>query len=295
MALDLADVTARTAPVTVPSADRPMANANPAAEHGGTPRAGALRRPAGDLDHAQHQLERGRSPVIAHREFLAAVADRAALDRPDSAKRPAESVLVGVARRLDDNGRETLESTLPSQLATLVHESAPLHHDEGKAPFLRTVASELDVSPERARLFAQAVLSTLGDQDGATTETVRSQMPEDVLDLFAAPDGGETGRSATAALPEPTDLTDEEVAAELRKLPGWTGDARAIERVVALAPGIGQELRDRISRVEQAMNHHAVEEERADGTALRIWTHSRGVVTDLDIELARRINEIIDA
>ena len=42
------------------------------------------------------------------------------------------------------------------------------------------------------------------------------------------------------------------------------------------------------------MNHHAVVEERADGTVFRVWTHARGVVTDLDIELARRISEVIE-
>jgi pterin-4a-carbinolamine dehydratase len=42
------------------------------------------------------------------------------------------------------------------------------------------------------------------------------------------------------------------------------------------------------------MNHHAVVVERPDGTALRVWTHVRGVVTDLDVELARRINGVIE-
>jgi pterin-4a-carbinolamine dehydratase/uncharacterized protein (DUF2267 family) len=234
--------------------------------------------------------------VLAHREFLEAVADRAGLDRPDAAKRPAESVLVGVARRLDDPGREALASTVATQLATLVRESAPLRRDEGKTPFLRTVASQLDASPERARFLAQAVLSTLADQDPATVETMRSQLPDEFRDLFDAPgDGPPPERAATAALPEPTDLTAEEVSAALASLPGWTGDVHALERTVVLPPGVGQEVRDRITRVERAMNHHAVVEERADGTAFRVWTHARGVVTDLDVELARRISEIIEA
>ena len=233
--------------------------------------------------------------MLAHREFLEAVAERAGLDRPDAAKRPAMSVLVGAARRLDDTGRAVLGSTLPSQLAAPVLESAPLRGEKDKTPFLRTVASELDVSPERARFFAQATLSVLADQDPATTETVRSQLPEEFLDLFEAPGGGPPpARAATAALPEPTDLTAEEIASALAALPGWTGDVHALERTVSLPPGIGQELLDRISRVEQSMNHHAVAEERADGTAFRVWTHARGVVTDLDVELARRISEVID-
>jgi 4a-hydroxytetrahydrobiopterin dehydratase len=156
-----------------------------------------------------------------------------------------------VAHR-DGPTREGLVSTLPNQLAGLVRDSAPLSTDRGRTPFLQTVASELDTSPERARFLAQAVLS------------------------------------------EPTELSDEDVAAALTSLPGWTGDVRALERTVVLPDGIGQELRDRIARVEQAMNHHAVVEERPDGTVFRVWTHARGVVTDLDVELAGRISEVIE-
>jgi pterin-4a-carbinolamine dehydratase/uncharacterized protein (DUF2267 family) len=234
--------------------------------------------------------------VLAHREFLEAVAERAGLDPPDAAKRPAEIVLVGVARRLDESGRKLLGATLPTQFATPVLESVPLHGDEDKTRFLQTMASDLDVPPERARFLAQAVLSALADQDAASAEAVRSQLPEDFMDLFAAPgDGPPPVRAATAALPEPTDLTAEEIATALARLPGWTGDVRALERTVALPPGgVGQEIRDRISQVEQEMNHHAVVEERPDGTVFRVWTHARGVVTDLDIELARRINEVIE-
>jgi uncharacterized protein (DUF2267 family)/pterin-4a-carbinolamine dehydratase len=233
--------------------------------------------------------------LLAHREFLAAIAARAGLERPDAARQPAESVLVGVARRLDATGRKALESTLPTQLAELVRHSAPLRGDEGKTPFLQTVASQLNTSPERARFLAQAVLSALADHDASAAEAVRSRLPEDFQDLFSAPGGGPPPqRAATAALPEPTDLTAEEVAAALASLPGWSGDVRALERTVVLPPGIGKGVRDRIARVEHAMNHHAVTEERPDGTAFRVWTHARGVVTDLDVELARRISEIVE-
>jgi uncharacterized protein (DUF2267 family)/pterin-4a-carbinolamine dehydratase len=236
---------------------------------------------------------------VTHREFLEAVAERAGLDPPSAARRPAESVLVGVARRLDDTGRMTLGSVLPTHLATLVHESTPLSRDtdgdEDLALFLGTVASELGAPPERARFLAQAVLSVLAEQDARTVETVRSQLPEHLLDLFEAPGGGPPpDRAATAAVPGPSDLSADEVATALASLPGWSGDVRGLERTVVLPPGIGQELRDRITRVEQALNHHAVVEEREDGTAFRVWTHARGVVTDLDVELARRISDVID-
>jgi 4a-hydroxytetrahydrobiopterin dehydratase len=42
------------------------------------------------------------------------------------------------------------------------------------------------------------------------------------------------------------------------------------------------------------MNHHAVVEEDLDGTTYLLWTHSSGGVTELDIELAARISDIVD-
>lgn len=233
--------------------------------------------------------------MLAHRELLADIAARAGLDPPDAAKQPAEVILVGIAGRLDGTGREALGQTLPNQLSRLVQGSAPLHRPESSTAFLHTVAADLETSPERARVLTQAVLSALADEDATTAETVRSQLPEDFGELFAAPgDGPPPDRAATAALPEPTDLTAEEVAEALASLPGWTGDVRALERTVVLPPGIGQELRDRIARVEHEMNHHAVVEEQPDGTTFRVWTHARGVVTDLDVALAHRISEVIE-
>src|SRR3954449_13598042 len=89
-----------------------------------------------------------RAPLLAHRELLVAIAARAGLDPPDAAKQPAETVLVGIARRLDDSGREALEEALPDHLSTLVRGSAKLNREEGKTAFLETVASKLDTSPE---------------------------------------------------------------------------------------------------------------------------------------------------
>jgi 4a-hydroxytetrahydrobiopterin dehydratase len=233
--------------------------------------------------------------VVAHRAFLEAVADRAELDRPGDAKRAAQSVLVGIARRLDQPARRALEAALPTQLAVTVEGAAPLDHDDGKRRFLQTVASELDVTPQRARLLTRAVLAALAAQDGPTARMVRRQLSGEFLDLV--PSSGDVlppRAERTAALPEPTDLTPDEVSEELASLPGWTGDVHALERTVVLPPGVGQELRDRIARVERAMNHRAVVEERPDGTVFRVWTHARGLVTDVDIELAHRISRILD-
>jgi pterin-4a-carbinolamine dehydratase len=103
-----------------------------------------------------------------------------------------------------------------------------------------------------------------------------------------------TTSSAHQAGVQPTDLTAGEVSAELASLPRWTGDVHVLERFVAMPPGRAEELRERIARAEQALNHHAVIEERTEGTVFRVSTYMRDAVTDLDIALALKISDIID-
>jgi 4a-hydroxytetrahydrobiopterin dehydratase len=92
----------------------------------------------------------------------------------------------------------------------------------------------------------------------------------------------------------PAGLTREEVEGALEELPGWTGDEHRIRRTVSLPAEVADDIQQRIGRVEEQMDHHAVVEEDLDGTTYLLWTHSRGGVTELDIELAARISDIID-
>jgi pterin-4a-carbinolamine dehydratase len=51
---------------------------------------------------------------------------------------------------------------------------------------------------------------------------------------------------------------------------------------------------DRIHLAEQEMNHHAKLDESPDGLTFTLWTHSRDVVTELDVQLAERISAILE-
>lgn len=94
--------------------------------------------------------------------------------------------------------------------------------------------------------------------------------------------------------PGPTDLTREEVERALLRLPGWSGDDRRIRRTVQLPPEIEAEVRERVAEVEGELNHHAQTENGPDGTVFTLWTHTRDRVTDLDLQLATRIHEIVE-
>jgi pterin-4a-carbinolamine dehydratase/uncharacterized protein (DUF2267 family) len=239
--------------------------------------------------------------ALGHKAFVHAVAKRIGRDDLERVEREAESVLVGVARRVGADGRARLAAVLPRGLAKIVAESTTPVEDPGLASFLATVASVPDDDPERARYVAQAVLSLIAEEDPGAAETVRAELPEEFGDLFTPPPSrpprkraASPASPASPATPVPPRLTREEVEGALEELPGWTGDEHRIRRTVSLPAEVADDIRDRIARVEEQMNHHAVVEEDPDGTTYLLWTHSRGGVTELDIELAARISDIID-
>jgi 4a-hydroxytetrahydrobiopterin dehydratase len=236
--------------------------------------------------------------ALGHEAFVHAVAKRIGRDDLERVEREAESVLVGVARRVGDDGRARLAAVLPRGLAKIVAESTTPVKDPGLASFLATVSSVPDDDPERARYVAQVVLSLIAEEDPEVAESLRTELPDEFGDLFSPPPSRpprDRGASAGApATPVPAWLTREEVEGALEELPGWTGDEHQIRRTVTLPADVADDIRDRIARVEEQMDHHAVVEEDPDGTTYLLWTHSRGGVTELDIELAARISDIID-
>ena len=236
--------------------------------------------------------------VLGHKALVNAVAKRAGRDDRDRVERETESVLVGVARRIGEDGRAQLAAVLPPGLAKIVVDSTAPVEDPGLASFLATVSSVPGDDPARARYVAQAVLSLIAEEAPAVAETLRAELPDEFGDLFAPPPG-RSRRERAASPPSPptavpAGLTREEVEGALAELPGWTGDEHRIRRTVSLPAEVADAVRDRIARVEEEIDHHAVVEEDQDGTTYLLWTHARGGVTELDIELAARISDIVD-
>ena len=236
--------------------------------------------------------------TMGHKAFVNAVAKRVGRDDLERVERETESVLAGVARRVGPDGRARLAAVLPRGFAKIVAESTTPVEDPGLASFLATVSSVPDDDPERARYVAQAVLSLIAEEEPAVAETLRAELPDEFGDLFTPPPARSRGEAAappaSSATPAPAGLTREEVEGALEELPGWTGDEHRIRRTVSLPAEVADDVRDRIARVEEQMNHHAVVEEDPDGTTYLLWTHARGGVTELDIELAARISDIVD-
>jgi 4a-hydroxytetrahydrobiopterin dehydratase len=89
-------------------------------------------------------------------------------------------------------------------------------------------------------------------------------------------------------------LDAEAIATALSGLDGWSGGTDAITRTAKLATFPDAiAVVDRVAVVAEEMDHHPDIDIRWRTLTFRCATHSAGGVTDLDIELARRIDQIV--
>lgn len=89
-------------------------------------------------------------------------------------------------------------------------------------------------------------------------------------------------------------LSTAEVADRLATLDGWSGDGQAIRRTVELPSfPTAIEVVNRVATVAESMDHHPDIDIRWRTVTFICATHTAGGVTDKDVELARRINEIV--
>ena len=89
-------------------------------------------------------------------------------------------------------------------------------------------------------------------------------------------------------------LSMEDVAASLAQLDDWSGDTDAITRTAKLPTFLGAiGVVDRVAVVAEEMDHHPDIDLRWRTLHLTLVSHSAGGVTELDVQLARRIDELL--
>jgi 4a-hydroxytetrahydrobiopterin dehydratase len=95
-------------------------------------------------------------------------------------------------------------------------------------------------------------------------------------------------------MPRPPRLSPDELSAALHGLPLWSGDGDGIRRTVQL-PGFREAVAAIVSiaDVAEEMDHHPDVDLRWRTLHLNLATHSAGGVTDLDLQLARRIDALL--
>jgi 4a-hydroxytetrahydrobiopterin dehydratase len=91
----------------------------------------------------------------------------------------------------------------------------------------------------------------------------------------------------------PALLDDAEIRSALTAMPGWTGDRAAIQRTVS-APDFPAAIRvvDDVAAIAEEVNHHPDIDIRWRRLTFTLATHSLGGVTESDLALARRIDEV---
>jgi 4a-hydroxytetrahydrobiopterin dehydratase len=90
-----------------------------------------------------------------------------------------------------------------------------------------------------------------------------------------------------------TQLTDSEVRTALEKLPGWKVNGKAIERKFEF-PDFKQAMLfvNRIADAAEEANHHPDISISYNKVTLGLISHDFGGVTNRDVKMAGRINEI---
>jgi len=93
---------------------------------------------------------------------------------------------------------------------------------------------------------------------------------------------------------QPSRLSPDQISAALRDLPQWSGDENGIRRSVELPS-----FRDavdaivRIAGVAEEMDHHPDIDLRWRTLHIAVVTHSAGGLTDNDVQLAGRIDQLL--
>lgn len=88
-------------------------------------------------------------------------------------------------------------------------------------------------------------------------------------------------------------LSPDNLASAIRELDGWDGDTSGIRREITAPTFLdGIRLVDDVAQVAERLDHHPDIDVRWRTVTFRLSTHSTGGVTDLDLALARRIDEL---
>ncbi|MGX1273342.1 4a-hydroxytetrahydrobiopterin dehydratase [Streptomyces phaeoluteigriseus] len=92
-------------------------------------------------------------------------------------------------------------------------------------------------------------------------------------------------------------LSQQEIDDRLAELPGWSHDAGRLTRSYRLASHFAATaLVIHVAQVQEELNHHSELTLGYRTVSLAVNTHSvGGAVTDLDFELARRVQDLAPA
>ena len=95
-------------------------------------------------------------------------------------------------------------------------------------------------------------------------------------------------------MPRPPRLSPDDVSAALSSLPLWSGGPDGIERTLQLPSfRAAAEAVSVIADVAEQLDHHPDMDLRWTKVRVAVVTHSAGGLTELDLELARRVDLLV--
>ena len=93
----------------------------------------------------------------------------------------------------------------------------------------------------------------------------------------------------------PTALSDIAIQRELGTLPGWSRRGGALQKTFAFPTFLGAiAFVNRVAEAAEALDHHPDLDIRYTQVAAALSTHSAGGITQLDIDLARRMDALAE-
>ena len=88
-------------------------------------------------------------------------------------------------------------------------------------------------------------------------------------------------------------LTDAEIQQAIASLPGWQRQGKAIQRVFEFPDfKAAMQFVNKIADAAEQANHHPDIDIRYNKVTMALVSHDAGGVTQRDVKMARRINEI---
>ena len=90
-------------------------------------------------------------------------------------------------------------------------------------------------------------------------------------------------------------LTDDEIEDAVTDLPAWLYDGTGLRRMVTCDSFLsGIRLVTLVAELAEELDHHPDIDIRYRDVTFTCWTHTTGGVTDSDLDLARRIERIVE-
>ncbi|MGY1740602.1 MULTISPECIES: DUF2267 domain-containing protein [unclassified Blastococcus] len=233
--------------------------------------------------------------MIQYATFVQAVGAQAGATDTGEARRAVEAVVAAVAASLEQSDRDRLAAVLPGSLRGAAEIRGPGLPPDSSAALVSAVSATSGCPAERARFYTRAVLSTLAASEPEVGDVLARRLP-DGEELISPIDQGVPPRGSGVPIElTPRLLEQDEIDRALAALEGWEGDQHRLRRTVVLPPERHRPLRDAVARAERDMTHHASVEELQDTVTFEVWTHSLDRVTDMDLDLARRIDAAVAA